>query len=69
MFIFDMSITENFAAFHSKCDDRYVFVESFDNNEFCVRIGSLSNSKELGKIIASSSKELNEKLSRMCNKK
>lgn len=66
MFKFDMKIEQNFASFKSTTSKKYVFVESFDNQEFTVRMGTLSESKEIGSLTASTSKELNLKLRKLC---
>ncbi|MGQ9425221.1 hypothetical protein ACXYTJ_06215 [Gilvimarinus sp. F26214L] len=59
---FDMSITDNYASFVDKETGVAVFVDSFDNKEFDVRIGSIDASEPAGTIRASSSEELNRKL-------
>jgi hypothetical protein len=60
MFIFDMDITDNFALF--KDDKNIVIVDSFDNQLFDVRFGTLQNSEKIGEIEAKNSEELNTKL-------
>ena len=64
---FDMNINDNFASFIDKDTGISVFVDSFDNKEFEVRIGTINESKPVGKIIASSTQELNKKLLEMFN--
>jgi hypothetical protein len=59
---FDMSITDNYASFVDKETGLAVFVDSFDNKEFDLRIGSIESSEPAGTIRASSSEELNRKL-------
>lgn len=59
---FDMSLNENFAAFHGKEKHKHIFVDSFDNMSFEVRIGTLKASVSAGTISASSDEELNTKL-------
>jgi hypothetical protein len=59
---FDMSITDNYASFVDKETGLAVFVDSFDNKEFDVRIGSIESSEPAGTIFASSSEQLNQKL-------
>lgn len=58
---FDMSISDNYASFVDD-DGVALFVDSFDNEEFEVRIGTIAESKEVGRVIASSDEELNQKL-------
>jgi len=45
-----------------------VFVDSFDNHEFDVRMGTISESKKIGSITANTSEELNRKLRQLCSK-
>jgi hypothetical protein len=57
-----MSIEDNYASFIDKESGKAVFVDSFDNKEFDVRIGSVTESEAVGTIKADSSEELNRKL-------
>jgi hypothetical protein len=57
-----MSIMNNYASFVDKETGLALFVDSFDNREFDVRIGSIESSERAGTIRASSSEELNQKL-------
>ncbi len=59
---FDMDISDNFASFIDNDTGVSVFVDSFDNKEFEVRIGTINESEPAGKFIAESTKELNTKL-------
>lgn len=68
MFKFDMCIEHNSASFKSTTSNKYVFVDSFDNHEFDVRMGTISESKKIGSITASTSEELNRKLRQLCSK-
>lgn len=63
MFNFDMSLFQNVAIFYD--GDDVVFVDSFDNKEFNVRLGTLEQSKFIGSVIAASSEELNQKLAKL----
>jgi len=65
--IFDMEKSDNFASFKDGDTGLSIFVDSFNNEEFEVRIGSINESEVAGKIIASSTQELNEKLSELFN--
>lgn len=58
---FDMAITDNYASFIDKDSDA-VFVDSFDNQEFEVRIGTINESELAGTIFAATTEELNAKL-------
>lgn len=59
---FDMSITDNYASFIDKDSGVAVFVDSFDNQEFVVRIGSINDSDLVGSVFAETNDELNSKL-------
>lgn len=59
---FDMSITDNYASFIDKDSGIAVFVDSFDNQEFEVRIGTINESELAGTIFAVTTKELNTKI-------
>ncbi len=65
---FDMSITDNFASFFDEQKERYIFIDSFDNKTFEVRVGDLDNSKSVGSVFASNNDELNVKLLALYNK-
>lgn len=59
---FDMSIDDNYASFIDESSGRAMFVDSFDNKEFEVRIGTITESEFVKTVTASSSDELNQKL-------
>ena len=59
---FDMSVSDNYASFIDKETGEAVFVDSFDNKEFEVRIGTITDSKSVGTITATSDVELNKKI-------
>lgn len=59
---FDMAISENFASFNDEESGLMIFVDSFDNKQFEVRIGTAEKSEVAGAIEATSDEELNEKL-------
>ena len=65
MFKFDMSLSQNFAIFYD--GDDVVLVDSFDNNHFDVRMGTVANSEMIGSITASSDSELNVALEGLIN--
>jgi len=65
---FDMSIDDNYASFIDKESGEAVFVESFDNVDFEVRIGTVTDSQEAGIIRAKTSDELNTKLEEVFRK-
>lgn len=67
MFNFDMKIEENSASFKDSENNKYVFIDSFDNKEFNVRMGTLSESKEVGTVTAKTTEELNQKLYLLIN--
>ena len=65
---FDMTITDNFASFFDEQKGSHIFIDSFDNENFEVRIGSLDDSKPAGNIVAFTDDELNSKLLELYNK-
>lgn len=65
---FDMSIEDNFASFIDEKTGKSVFVDSFDNEEFEVRIGTVRESQSVGSITAHSTEELNTKLAELYQK-
>lgn len=60
--IFNMSITDNYASFIDKASGVAVFVDSFNNREFDVRIGSINESQFAGRVVARTDDELNAQL-------
>ncbi|KTR90457.1 hypothetical protein [Pantoea dispersa] len=62
---FNMQIKQNYASFFFKESDKCVIVDSFDNQEFDVRVGTIGESKLIGTVNAYSDEELNEKLERV----
>lgn len=60
--IFNMSITDNYASFIDKTSGVAMFVDSFNNREFDVRIGSVNESRFAGRIVARTDDELNAQL-------
>ena len=59
---FNMSVNDNFASFFDEGSEIYIFVDSFDNENFDVRLGNISESELIGSISAKSDSELNSKL-------
>ncbi len=62
MFVFDMSIEDNYASFRCDNPNLIVFVDSFGDGKFSVRVGNTLSSKHIGEITATSDEELNQKL-------
>lgn len=62
MFKFDMQIDQNYASFYHQESGKAVFVDSFDNEEFDVRVGTLRESKFVTTVRAYNNDELNQKL-------
>ena len=52
---FDMSIDDSFASFIDDESGVSVFIDSFGNNEFEIRIGTIENSKSVGVVCATTS--------------
>lgn len=46
----------------------HIFIDSFDNENFEVRVGSLEDSKPVGNVVAFTDVELNSKLLELYNK-
>lgn len=65
---FDMSITDNYASFIDEVTGEAVFVDSFDNEEFEVRIGTIDSSVAAGSVFAKTSDELNRELENIYKK-
>ena len=65
MFNFDMKTTQNFASFIDEDSGTSVFVDSFDNQEFEVRLGNILDSKFIGKISATDDIQLNNTLTKL----
>jgi len=68
MFRFNMSIDDNFASFKDEKTNSFVFIDSFDNQEFNVRLGTVDYSKEIGIIYSDSTEDLNNKLHSLVSK-
>ena len=57
-----MSVDDNFSSYIDEKTGVAIFVDSFDNKEFEVRIGSVSDSISMGTVTATSDAELNTKV-------
>lgn len=68
MINFNMTTKENFASFIDKESGKAVFVDSFDNVEFDVRVGTLTESKFVGTIHAEDDSVLNSQLQQLVQK-
>jgi hypothetical protein len=60
-----MKTTENFACFIDEASGVSVFVDSFDNQEFEVRLGDILASEIIGKFIAADDNDLNKTLTKL----
>jgi len=60
--IFDMKIIHNSASFYDPLSKLFVTVDSFDNQNFEVRAGTVQQTQSQGTITASTDEELNEKI-------
>ncbi|MEN3753716.1 hypothetical protein ABC733_17010 [Mangrovibacter sp. SLW1] len=65
MFKFNMTLQQNFASFFNEDKSQCVLVDSYDNQEFDVRMGTIEHSEHIGTVHAASDEELNKKLERM----
>ncbi|HDK6292284.1 hypothetical protein [Klebsiella variicola] len=68
MFKFDMQIDQNFAAFYNSDNGMAIFVDSFDNVEFDVRIGTPQQSHHIITLHALTDEELNSKLKEVADR-
>lgn len=57
-----MSVKENFASFKDNNSEKIVLIDSFDNKEFSVRLGTIAQSFFVGNIFANTDEELNTQL-------
>lgn len=60
MFNLNMNIKDNFALFRD--NEKVVLIESFDNENFEVRLGTLEKLEKIADIHAATTEELNKKL-------
>lgn len=65
MIAFNMTIEENFASFTDPDNGIKVFVDSFDNKVFDVRVGSVVKSQSIGTVTATDNETLNSKLTEL----
>jgi len=64
----NMSIEDNFSSYIDEKTGLAIFVDSFDNHEFEVRIGSTDNSVSMGSITANNDEELNKHILELVEK-
>ena len=64
----NMSIKDNFSSYIDEKTGLSVFVDSFDNHEFEVRIGTTDESISMGTIKADSDAELNKNITELVKK-
>jgi len=57
----DFSIKDNFASFFDEESEITIFIDSFDNIHFSIRIGNVNESILAGTILARTDNELNKK--------
>jgi len=58
----NMSVEDNFSSYIDEKTGLAIFVDSFDNHEFEVRIGSAAESVSMGTITAKNNEELNKSI-------
>jgi hypothetical protein len=63
-----MSVEDNFSSYIDEKTGLSVFVDTFDNHEFEVRIGTKDESKSMGTITAENDAELNKNISELVKK-
>ncbi len=64
----NLSIKDNFSSCIDENTGIAVFVDSFDNREFDVRIGTIEDSEPMGTVSADSNDELNRKVMALLEK-
>ena len=64
----NMSIKDNFSSYIDEKTGLSIFVDSFDNHEFEVRIGTTDESISMGTIKADSDAELNKNITELVKK-
>lgn len=57
--IFDMKIEQHFASFLDEKDKIFIVIDSFDNKEFNLRIGTLSKTDFKCSFLAENDNQLN----------
>lgn len=62
---FNMQLKQNYASFFLEEGGKCMIVDSFDNQEFDVRFGTISESQHIATVHASTDEELNQKLERV----
>jgi len=60
--IFDMKKEQHFASFYDESNKIFVVIDSFDNKEFNLRIGTLSETEFKRCFFARSDEELNKEI-------
>lgn len=62
MLNFNMQLKQNYAFFFDESNDKCVIVDTFDNQEFDVRVGTLTDTRHVATVHAESDEELNQKI-------
>ena len=64
----NMSVKDNFSSYFDEVTGLAIIVDSFDNHQFEVRIGSVDNSVSMGSITATNNEELNNHILKLVAK-
>ena len=64
----NISIKDNFSSYIDEKTGLSIFVDSFDNHEFEVRIGTTDESISMGTVKADSDAELNKNITELVKK-
>ncbi len=64
----NMSIEDNFSSYIDEKTGLAIFVDTFDNHEFEVRIGTKDESVSMGAVTADSDAELNKNITELVKK-
>ncbi|HCJ8468496.1 TPA: hypothetical protein NV714_002245 [Escherichia coli] len=62
---FDMRMNQNHSSFFDKETKEFLFVDTFDNFNYEVFMGTLSKSKLIGKFTATTEKDLNDNINKL----
>lgn len=62
---FDMRMNQNHSSFFDHETKEFLFVDTFDNFNYEVFMGTLSKSKLIGKFTATTEKDLNDNINKL----
>lgn len=62
---FDMRMNQNHSSFFNKETKEFLFVDTFDHFNYEVFMGTLSQTKLIGKFTANNEKDLNDNIKKL----